>query len=62
MSKRIGNIVVICEEPKNICEMCSEFAETRPYGPNGEYICFDCGQKNIETTQKMMNKVLFGEK
>jgi len=61
MSHRIGNITIICPEPKNICELCGAFEETRPYGANGEYICFECGQKDIATTEKMMAKVLFGE-
>jgi hypothetical protein len=36
-------------------------AELRPYGPNGERICWDCGQKNPKGTEHMMEELLFGE-
>lgn len=61
MSQRIGNVIIIHEEPNSICELCSKIAETRPYGPNGERICYECGMKDKETTEKMMDKVLFGD-
>ena len=53
---------VIANEPPQVCELCNVIAECRPYGPNGEQICFDCGQKDIETTEKRMGQYLFGEK
>lgn len=28
------------------CQLCGKVAETRPYGPNGEEVCFDCGMKD----------------
>jgi hypothetical protein len=62
MSRNVNGIVIIEVEPDNECELCGAFEETRPYGPGGKRICFDCGQKDKENTQKMMNKVLFGEK
>jgi hypothetical protein len=37
---------------KNTCESCGKKAELRPYGPNGESICFACGMKDEETTMK----------
>ena len=52
MSERIGNLILICAE---------KIAELRPYGPNGECICFDCGIKLEKTTERMMVKVLFGD-
>lgn len=61
MSFRVGNVTVITPEPDDVCEKCDKVAELRPYGPNGERICFDCAMKDKATTQKMMNKVLFGE-
>jgi hypothetical protein len=51
----------ICIEEPRKCELCGNFAECRPYGPKGEQICFECGQKNIKTTEKMMYKYLFGD-
>jgi hypothetical protein len=52
MSKKIGKIFIIEEEEKQQCDLCGKIAELRPYGPNGEAICFECGMKNIEVTQR----------
>jgi hypothetical protein len=43
------------------CELCGKVEETRPYGPNGERSCFDCGQKDRAVTERQMGRVLFGE-
>lgn len=61
MSANIGGVIVICEEDDNECELCGAFEETRPYGPNGERICWVCGQKDLETTNRVMRRVLFGD-
>jgi len=61
MSHRVGNVVVIAEEPYSECELCGKFAETRPYGPNGKRICFECGEKDPEGTKRRLFHVLFGE-
>ena len=53
-------IIIYAEEPQQ-CDYCGKIDELRPYGPNGECICFSCGMKDEETTKKMMDKVLFGE-
>lgn len=35
------------------CELCGkENEELRPFGPNNESICFDCGMKDQKTTEK----------
>lgn len=60
MSKRIGDMFVIAVEPDGKCELCGTVAELRPYGPNGERICFECGMKDEETTKKQFAKVLDG--
>lgn len=45
---------VICEAlPPEVCEMCGQFKELRPYGPlktNGArmWACFDCSMKDKE--------------
>jgi hypothetical protein len=62
MSYRIGNIVLIAPTEDAECELCGKVDELRPYGPRGENICFDCGMKNQEITDRQMNRVLFGEK
>lgn len=61
MSFRVGNVIVIKKEPDDICDLCGKKDEVRPYGPNGELICYDCGMKNPEVTERMMNRVLFGD-
>ena len=50
----------IKEESPQRCEMCGVIEETRPYGPNGEDICFECGMKDEETTRKKMEEYIFG--
>ena len=51
----------IKEESPQRCEMCGIIEETRPYGPNGEEICFDCGMKDEKTTTRKMEEYIFGE-
>jgi hypothetical protein len=40
------------------CELCGETSPLRPYGPKGEWICYECGMKNIETTTRAFMKTL----
>jgi len=61
MSRRVGNIIIIEPEPDDVCDLCGKVDELRPYGPNGELICYDCGMKNQEVTYRMMCRVLFGD-
>jgi hypothetical protein len=61
MSHRIGNVTIICPTPDAKCDLCGKIDELRPYGPRGENICFDCAQKDPETTERQMNRILFGE-
>lgn len=58
MTKRIGNVLVIEEEEPQQCDFCGQIRELRPYGPNGECICFECGMKDEETTLKQLSKLL----
>jgi len=51
----------IAVEPDGKCELCGEVGELRPYGPNGERICFACGMKDEKTTKRQFSKVVFGE-
>jgi hypothetical protein len=63
MSRRLPNGIIILEpEDDDECELCGKFEETRPYGPNGERICFECAMKDKATTDRKMREVLFGEK
>lgn len=62
MSYRIGNVTVIEAEDDSRCELCGLVnGETRPYGPKGERVCFECGMKNPEAANRQMNKYLYGE-
>lgn len=40
------------------CDLCGEVEELRPYGPNGEWICFNCGMKDKEATARAFQKRL----
>jgi hypothetical protein len=60
MSKRLPSGIVVLQVTKpDKCELCSKVAELRPYGPNGENICFECGMKDEETTRQQFRKKLF---
>lgn len=61
MSRRIGKVAILEDEPEMKCELCGKMAETRPYGPKGERICFECGMKNPKVTRRQCARVLFGE-
>ncbi len=52
--------IVIEDEPKGICDLCGETAETRPYGPDGKNICVPCGMKDPQTTFTNMGIKLGG--
>jgi hypothetical protein len=54
---------VIAEELAQMCEMCHQVDECRPYGPAGEQICFDCATTKCDKEQverRMMNHI-FGD-
>lgn len=42
------------------CQLCGKQAELRPYGPQGEWICFACGMLDEETTKKQFGNFLDG--
>lgn len=50
--------VVLAPESDKVCELCGTTAETRPYGPNGERICYPCAMKDPDTTERMFNKFI----
>lgn len=43
---------VIQVQPPGRCELCGAVDETRPYGPKGEEVCFDCGMKDEEAAKR----------
>lgn len=51
---------VIEAEEERRCEMCGKVEETRPYGPNGEEVCFECGMKDEKACQRAFTKLVLG--
>jgi hypothetical protein len=43
------------------CELCGKVAETRPYGPKGEEVCFDCGMKDEKAAKRQFRGHVLGE-
>lgn len=41
-----------------ICDICNSKEETRPYGPNGENVCFGCGMKNEQIVKERFLNLL----
>lgn len=60
---RVGRkkVIVIAVTPPATCDLCGKHDELRPYGPNGENICYDCGLKDPAMTEKRLGHVLFGD-
>lgn len=61
MSRNVNGTPVICAEPDMICFQCGKVEEVRPYGPNGEELCFACAMKDPFETSVQMGMRLFGE-
>ena len=58
--KKDGVRLVFLEaEPDGACELCGRTAETRPYGPDGKEICFDCGERPENRTEVIRRLVAF---
>ena len=51
----------ITAEPDNRCELCGNVEETRPYGPNGERVCFACLMKDEAAAKVQFSKHVLGE-
>lgn len=62
MTQRKGNVVFVEKETSQRCELCGRVEETRPYGPKGERVCFDCGMKNEDATKRAFGRLLDKEK
>ena len=58
MTKLVGSTLIIEAEEDDVCDLCGTVAETRPYGPNGENVCFPCAMKNEEAATKQFQKIL----
>lgn len=60
MSRKSGSFFIIEGESDGVCELCGKIDELRPYGPNKENICFACGMKDQETTDRMLDARMNG--
>ena len=60
----MSGLGVIAPEPDQMCELCGQVDECRPYGVNYEQVCFDCAMTKVgeETVRKRMAEYVFGEK
>lgn len=56
MTEVIDNVMIIYEEEPQQCDLCGKIAELRPYGPNGETVCFECAMKDEEAAIKQFAK------
>jgi hypothetical protein len=50
----------ISEEEPGTCELCGKIEELRPYGPNGEKVCFECGMKNEPAARRQFLQHVVG--
>lgn len=52
--------IIYAEKPQQ-CDLCGKIAELRPYGPNGECVCYECGMLDKAAAKRGLCKLLFGE-
>lgn len=57
----MSRLGVIEEQKPGRCQLCNAEAETRPYGPKGENVCFPCGMKNEPAAVRGFNKLVLGQ-
>ncbi len=51
-------VIKINQRRPQSCDLCGVVAELRPYGPKGEWVCFDCGMKDQEAAKRAFHKRL----
>lgn len=61
MTKRVGHLLIIEVEDDDVCELCGEIAELRPYGPGGKRVCFPCGMKDPAEMERQLESRLMGD-
>lgn len=59
MTTRLGNTIILCDEPDGVCDLCGKKEEVRPYGPSFCNVCYECGMKDKEATDARMHFKLF---
>jgi hypothetical protein len=62
IAERRGNLTILDRRDQHAfngtCAFCGKQDELRPYGPNNEEICFDCGMKDKATTAQKYREFL----
>lgn len=53
---------VLAQEAPQQCDLCGKVDECRPYGPNGEVVCFDCGMKDEPAAERRFAEHVLGER
>lgn len=61
MTFKRNNIVHIEAEPDRVCQLCSKKAETRPYGPGGKRVCFECAMLNKPEAERRFKALIEGD-
>lgn len=52
---------IIEKEDVDRCEICGAIAEVRPYGPNGEEVCFQCGMRDEDAARRGFSEHVMGQ-
>lgn len=60
MTKRIGDIIIFCNEGPGPCQLCGKIEELRPYGPGGKKVCYECAMKDEEEARRQFRKQILG--
>lgn len=60
MTRRAGDVLLIEDEPPQQCDFCGKVRELRPYGPNGEKVCFDCAMLDEPAAQRAFQRLIGG--
>jgi hypothetical protein len=40
------------------CQLCGIKAELRPYGPDGKWVCYDCGMLDEDNAKQIFSTIL----
>jgi hypothetical protein len=56
----MSGLGVIAAELDRVCELCGTITECRPYGPNDEQVCYDCGMKDEAAAFRKMMRYVHG--
>jgi len=58
LSVILNSIPITATADAESCSVCLNEKECRPYGADGEPVCFDCAMKDEKTTKQQFQKVL----